>query len=138
MNILVIDGQGGGIGRQLVENIKKSFPNETVTAVGTNSFATQAMLKAGADRGVTGENAAIVCCRNADIIVGPIGIAIADSIWGEITPKIALAVGQSSASRIFLPMNLCDNYVAGVEKIAVSQLIEDCILKIGEIIKRIS
>ncbi len=136
MNILVIDGQGGGIGRQLVENIKKSFPNETVTAVGTNSFATQAMLKAGADRGVTGENAVIVGCRNADIIVGPIGIAIADSIWGEITPKIALAVGQSSASRIFLPMNLCDNYVAGVGKITVSQLIEDCILKIGEIIKR--
>lgn len=136
MNILVIDGQGGGIGRQLVENIKKSFPNESVTAVGTNSFATQAMLKAGADRGVTGENAVIVGCRNADIIVGPIGIAIADSIWGEITPKIALAVGQSSASRIFLPMNLCDNYVAGVGKITVSQLIEDCILKIGEIIKR--
>ncbi len=136
MNILVIDGQGGGIGRQLVENIKKSFPNETVTAVGTNALATQAMLKVGADRGVTGENAAIVGCRNADIIVGPIGIAIADSIWGEITPKIALAVGQSSASRIFLPMNLCDNYVAGVEKIAVSHLIEDCILKIGEIIKK--
>ena len=138
MNILIIDGQGGGIGRQLVENIKKSFPSEIVTAVGTNALATQAMLKAGADRSVTGENAVIVGCRNADIIVGPIGIAIADSMWGEITPKIALAVGQSKASRIFLPMNLCDNYVAGVEKIAVSQLIEDCILKIGEIIKRIS
>ena len=134
MNILVIDGQGGGVGRQLIENIKKEFPSLTVTAVGTNALATQAMLKAGADRAATGENAVLVGCRNADIIIGPVGIAIADSLWGEITPKMALAVGQSNAERIFLPMNLCSNYIAGVGKASTSSLIEDCIAKIGEII----
>lgn len=134
MNIVIIDGQGGGVGRQLVESIKKSFPEQVVTAVGTNALATQAMLKAGADRAATGENAVVVACRNADIIVGPIGIAIADSLWGEITPKMALAVGQSNAARIFLPMNLCGNYIAGVTRISTSAIIEDCIVKIGEIL----
>ena len=134
MNILIIDGQGGGVGRQLVEGIKKNFTDLVITAVGTNVLATQTMLKAGADHGATGENAVIVGCRNADIIIGPIGITIADSLFGEITPKMALAVGQSSASRILLPMNLCNNYIAGVGKINTSQIIEDCINKINEII----
>ena len=134
MNILIIDGQGGGIGRQLVENIKKAFPEQVITAVGTNALASQAMLKAGADHAATGENAVVVGCRTADIIVGPIGIAIADSLFGEITPKMALAVGQSSAFRIFLPMNLCCNYIAGVERVNTSVMIEDCVEKIRKII----
>ncbi|MGN0447298.1 MAG: DUF3842 family protein [Acutalibacteraceae bacterium] len=134
MNILIIDGQGGGVGRQLVENIKKAFPDQTITAVGTNVLATQAMLKAGADNAATGENAVIVGCRTADIIIGPIGIAIVDSLCGEITPKMALAVGQSSAVRIFLPMNLCKNYIAGVGKINTSVIIDDCIEKVREIL----
>ena len=87
MNILVIDGQGGGVGRQLVEGIKKALPDQTVTAAGTNALATQAMLRAGADHGATGENAVIVGCRRADIIVGPLGIVIADSLWGEVTDR---------------------------------------------------
>ena len=136
MNILIIDGQGGGIGRQLVENIKKEFPKQIITAVGTNALASQAMLKAGADHTATGENAVIVCCRTADIIIGPIGIAIADSLWGEITPKMALAVGQSDAVRILLPMNLCNNYIAGVDRINTSTIIDDCIVKIREILSQ--
>ena len=132
MNILVIDGQGGGVGRQLVEGIKKALPGQTVIAAGTNALATQAMLKAGADHGATGENAVIVGCRRADIIAGPIGIVIADSLWGEITPRMAVAVGQSQAARILLPMNLCDNYIAGVERITASALMEDCISRIRE------
>ena len=134
MNILIIDGQGGGVGRQLVENIKKAYPNQGITAVGTNALAAQAMLKAGADRTATGENAVIVGCRTADVIIGPIGIAVADSLWGEITPKMALAVGQSNATRILLPMNLCNNYIAGVEKVNTSAIIEDCIAKLGKIL----
>jgi len=134
MNILVIDGQGGGLGRQLIEQIKKNFSDIEITAVGTNTIATQCMLKAGADHAATGENAVIVGCRRADIIVGPIGIAIADSLWGEISPAMALAVSQSNAVRILLPMNLCQNYIAGIGKLSVSQLLEDCISKIGDII----
>ena len=134
MNIVVIDGQGGGVGRQLVENIKKAFPAQTVTAVGTNAVATQAMLKAGADRAATGENAVIVACRTADILVGPLGIAIADSLWGEITPQMAVAVGQSPATRILLPMNLCNNQIAGVDKCTTTQLLDDCMDKIKTIL----
>ena len=118
----------------MVENIKKSFPEQVITAVGTNALAAQAMLKAGADHAATGENAVIVGCRTADIIVGPIGIAISDSLFGEITPKMALAVGQSNAVRILLPMNLCNNYIAGVGRINTSMIIDDCIVKIQEIL----
>lgn len=134
MKILIIDGQGGGVGRQLVENIKKTFPAQEIIAVGTNALATQAMLKAGADHAATGENAVIVGCRTADLIIGPVGIAIADSLWGEITPKMALAVGQSNAVRILLPMNLCSNYIAGVGRINTSVILEDCMVKIREIL----
>ena len=133
MKILVIDGQGGGIGRQLVENIRKSLPDAEITAVGTNVLATQAMLKAGANHGASGENAVIVGCRNADVITGPVGIVIADSLFGEISPKMALAVSQSNAVRVLIPMNLCDNYIAGVNAVGTSALIDDCIQKIKSV-----
>ena len=116
MEILVIDGQGGGLGRQLVAAVKKAVPQAVVTAIGTNSAATSAMLKAGADRAATGENAVVVNCRRADIIVGPIGIAIADALMGEISPAMANAVASSNAYRVLIPMNLCSTYVAGVDK----------------------
>lgn len=138
MNILIIDGQGGGVGRQLIEKIKKNFPSDTITAVGTNAIAAQAMLKAGADRSATGENAVIVGCRKADIIIGPVGIAIADSLWGEITPKMAVAVAQSDAIRILLPMNLCDNYVVGTKNDTVSQMVEEVLEKIQQLKEKIS
>lgn len=127
MNVLVIDAQGGGIGKQLVSEIKKEIPEIYVTAVGTNSAATAGMLKAGADAAATGENAVIVGCRKANVIMGPIGIVIADSLYGEITPKIALAVGQSSAKRILIPINHCDNIVAGVEELNIRYLIKSAI-----------
>ena len=121
--IVVIDGQGGGLGRQLVAALAASCPNAELVAVGTNSLATSAMLKAGAARGATGENAVIVNSRSADIIVGPLGIVIADSLLGEITPAMAAAVGQSSARRVLVPVNQCGSYVAGVSEGPVSRLV---------------
>ena len=127
MQVLVIDAQGGGIGKQVVATIKKERPEVKITAVGANASATSAMMKAGADQGATGENAVIVNCRKADVIVGPIGIVIADALLGEITPKMALAVAQSNAKRILIPINHCDNMVVGVGDLNISKLIKDVI-----------
>lgn len=127
MNILVIDAQGGGIGKQVVAAIKQNMPEMEITAVGTNSAATTAMLKAGADHAATGENAVIVGCRRADVIVGPVGIVIADSLYGEITPAMALAVGQSNARRLLIPVNHCDNFIVGVSDLSLGKLIEGVI-----------
>ena len=127
MNVLIIDAQGGGIGRQLVAAVKKSLPDAVITAVGTNSAAASAMLRAGADHAATGENAVIVGCRKADVIIGPIGIVIADALYGEITPAMALAVAQSGAKRILIPVNHCDNIVVGVEDLSVGKLLQDVV-----------
>lgn len=127
MNILVIDAQGGGIGRQVVSAIRKTFPQQHIVAVGTNSAATSAMLKAGADDAATGENAVVVCCRTADVIIGPVGIVIADALLGEITPRMAVAVGQSRAKRILIPVNHCDNHIAGTGDISMAGLIESVV-----------
>ena len=116
VRVLVIDGQGGGLGRQLTAALAAGCPDIELTAVGTNSIAASAMLKAGAHRAATGENAVVVNCRRADIIVGPIGIAIADALMGEISPAMANAVASSNAYRVLIPMNLCSTYVAGVDK----------------------
>jgi prephenate dehydrogenase len=132
MNVLIIDAQGGGIGKQLVSAIKAACSDVIVTAVGANSAATAAMLKAGADSAATGENAVIVCCRKADVIIGPIGIVIADSMLGEITPAMTVAIGQSSAKRILIPVNHCDNIVVGVPDLSVGKLIQNVIEKIKE------
>ena len=117
MNILIVDAQGGGVGRQLVLAIRARFPDADITAVGTNAAATGAMMKAGASRAATGENAVVVCSRRADVIVGAIGIVIADAMLGEITPRMAAAVAQSGAKRVLLPVSHCDNIVAGVQGI---------------------
>ena len=127
MNILVIDAQGGGVGRQLVTAIKQNMPMASVTAVGTNSTAASVMLKAGADHAATGENAVVVGCRNADIIVGPIGIIIADAMYGEVTPKMAEAVAQSSAKRVLIPFNHCDNVIVGVSDFSMSKLVREAV-----------
>ncbi len=132
MNILVIDAQGGGIGKQLVAAIKENIPDAVVTAIGTNFAATSAMQKAGADNAATGENPVVVNARKADYIVGPIGIVIADALLGEITPAMAQAVAQSSAKRILIPMNHCDNIVVGVEKLNIGKMIHDVIGVIKE------
>lgn len=131
--VLIIDGQGGGIGKQLTQIIKENFPFIRIHAVGTNVLATQAMLKAGADDGATGENAVVVGCRTADIIIGPLGIVIADSLMGEITPKMATAIGQSKAIRILIPTNQCDNRIAGIDNYSLSFLLRNCIDQISQI-----
>ena len=125
MRILIIDGQGGGLGRQLVTAVKEKCPEAEVLAVGTNSTATGAMLRAGADQAATGENAVLVACRRADIIVGPIGIVIADSMLGEITPAMAAAVGKSPARRILLPVNQCDNLVVGAADLSMADKVRE-------------
>ena len=135
MELVVIDAQGGGLGRQLVTALKRAYPQQPVTAIGTNSMATSAMLRAGADRGATGENAVLAACRRADIIAGPLGIVIADSLLGEITPAMAVAVGQSSGRRILIPMNHCGNLVAGVADWNVSRLIQDAVAQIGALLE---
>ena len=129
-NVLVIDGQGGGLGRQLVAAIAAACPEAELTAVGTNSLAANAMLKAGAARAATGENAVVVNCRHADVIVGPIGIVIADALLGEITPAMAAAVCQSGAKRVLVPINHCENYVGGVPEQPVSQLVSAAAQKV--------
>lgn len=125
MKVLIIDGQGGGLGRQLVTAVKEKCPEAEVLAVGTNSTATGAMLRAGADQAATGENAVLVACRRADVIIGPIGIVIADSMLGEITPAMAAAVGQSQARRILIPVNQCDNLVVGTADLSMADKVRE-------------
>ena len=131
--VLVIDGQGGGLGRQLVSALAAACPEAELTAVGTNSLAANAMLKAGASRAATGENAVVVNCRHADVIVGPIGFVIADALLGEITPAMAAAVCQSGAKRVLVPINHCENYVVGVPDQPVSQLVAAAAQKVKEL-----
>ena len=134
VRVLVIDGQGGGLGRQLTAALAAGCPDIDLTAVGTNSIAASAMLKAGAHRAATGENAVVVNCRRADIIVGPIGIAIADALMGEISPAMANAVASSNAYRVLIPMNLCSTYVAGVDKKS-SAILDDAMAHIRSLLE---
>lgn len=135
MNILVMDAQGGGIGKQVVTAVRTRFPDVTITAVGTNAAATTAMLRAGADEGATGENAAVVCCRRADVIIGPVGIVIADAMLGEVTPRMAVAVGQSAAKRILIPVNHCANFIAGVADLSVGRLVDSVVVELEKTIR---
>ena len=134
MNIVVIDSQGGGIGRQVVSSIKTAFPEQSITAIGTNAQATAAMLKAGADQGATGENPVIVNSADADIIIGPIGIVIANSLLGEITPAMAAAIGSSKAYKILIPVNKCNHFIAGCQETNLSSYIS---IVCGEVERRL-
>lgn len=136
MNVLVIDGQGGGAGKLVVARIKTLFPQLKVMAVGTNSVAASSMLKAGADHSATGENSVVVCCGKADVIIGPLGIVVADSLFGEITPKMALAVAQAKAVRILLPFNTCDNIVAGITDYSIGKLVGMAMEELGKIVEK--
>ena len=135
MNILVMDAQGGGIGKQVVTAVRTRFPDVTITAVGTNAAATTAMLRAGAEERATGENAAVVCCRRADVIIGPVGIVIADAMLGEVTPRMAVAVGQSAAKRILIPVNHCANFIAGVADLSVGRLVDSVVAELEKTIR---
>lgn len=130
MQIVVIDGQGGKMGCMIIEEIRRSAIACDITAVGTNVLATSAMLKAGADRGATGENPVIVNCREADVIIGPIGVMAADSLLGEVTPAMAVAVGQSRAVKLLLPVNQCRNIVVGTQQMTLSQLAAETVVQL--------
>ena len=127
MKIVVIDGQSGRMGQLFIERAKSASLPCQIMAVGTNAIATSAMLKAGADNGATGENPVLVACRTADIIVGPIGILAADSLMGEISPAMAVAVGQSSARKLLLPVNQCNNIVVGVPNLSIGKLMDEAV-----------
>lgn len=135
--IVVLDAQGGGLGKQLISIMRKEMTDIHIIAVGTNSAATNAMLKSGADEGATGENAVRVVCKKADVIIGPVGMVIADSMLGEITPMMALSVAQSKAKRIIIPFNNCDNYISGVSDFSTSRLISDAIRQLKNDLKEI-
>lgn len=134
MKIVVMDGQGGRIGKGIIEKLKELDIRADIWAIGTNSIATATMVKAGADYGATGENPVVVNCRDANIIVGPIGIVIADSLFGEVTPSMAVAVGQSRAEKMLLPINKCNNRVIGLESINVSEIIDLAVKRIQSIL----
>ena len=133
LKILIIDGQGGGLGKLLVEELKKEKDLE-IMAVGTNSTAAAAMKKAGAKQAAAGENSVIVACRKADIIIGAVGIAIADSLLGEITPAMAAAVGQSNAVKILIPVNKCDILIAGCEPKPVAFFVRNAAERVRELL----
>ena len=135
MNILVIDGQGGQLGSQLIKAINANFSGMNITAVATNAVASAAMLKAGANQAATGENPVIVACRKANIIIGPVGIVIADALLGEVTAPMAAAVGRADATRILIPVNRCENLVAGVKDLSTAALIDDVMEKLGHLLR---
>lgn len=124
--IVIIDGQGGGFGRALIEKLCQRRPTDCcIVAVGTNAMATAAMLKAGADMGATGENPVLANSATADVIAGPMGIVLANSMLGEVTPAMAAAVASSPARRVLIPVTKCSTFVAGVVEKPLTQYIED-------------
>lgn len=135
MKILVIDGQGGGVGRSIVSALKAALPDQPVLALGTNVQATAAMLKAGADQGATGEGAIRYQCKSADVILGVTGILHANAMLGEITPGIAAAVSLSEARKVLIPLDRCGLIIAGVEKQPLDSLIRKAVEIVAEMAK---
>lgn len=135
MRIVVIDGQGGGIGKSLVEQLKKKLPQEEILAIGVHSIATSNMLKAGADFGVTGENAILYQCKKADVITGPIGIIVENGLMGEITKEMANAITSSEAEKVLIPIARCSIKVAGVQEMSVGKYVEQAVEMIQQIIE---
>lgn len=124
MKVLVLDGQGGRIGKLLVEQLMSTglFTGNAhiLIAIGTNTIATAAMLKAGAPQGATGENPAAVNCADADVILGPVGIIAANSLLGEVTPRMAYAVATSRARKILIPTGRCSLSIAGTAELPLT------------------
>ena len=122
MRIVIIDGQGGRVGRTIVEKLKARIPDQELIAIGTNSIATANMLKGGAEQGATGENPIVLAAETADLIIGVIGIAIPHSLLGEVTPRMAEAIGKSRAKKLLIPSTRCNNTVVGVTASGLSEL----------------
>jgi len=135
MKVLVIDGQGGGVGKALVSQLRKTLPEQEVLALGTNALATAAMLKAGATAGATGEHAIIWQCRDAGLILGAAGILIAGAMMGEVSPGISLAIAQSPAVKVLIPSERCGVLIAGTVKLTLDEAVADCLQKAAEIIR---
>lgn len=133
MKVVIIDGQGGRLGQLIAEAIVKEKIDCELLAIGTNSIATSAMLKGGAAQGATGENPVIVACRDADVIIGPIGILAADSLYGEITPAMAVAIGQSRALKLLLPVSHCSNQVVGVRDLTMNEMVREAVARLKKI-----
>ena len=129
---VIIDGQGGRMGAALFKRLREAYPEAELIAVGTNSIATAAMLKAGADCGATGENPVVRNVRDADVVLGPIGIVVADAILGEVTEKMAAAVGSCRAQKILLPFNSCSVTIAGSPNLSLSALVEEAVKEAGK------
>lgn len=128
LKIAIIDGQGGGIGKSLIEKIRKTTSDRfELIALGTNSLATSGMMKSGADIGATGENPIVINCDKVDVIMGPMAIVIPNSIMGEITPKIAYAVGNSAALKILIPLNKCNVEIPGTRSKNINELLADAV-----------
>ena len=135
MRVLIIDGQGGKIGASLIAALRDCNAQCEIVAVGTNTMASAAMMKAGADKSATGENPIVVMSARADIIAGPMGIIAANSLLGEITPRAALAVSESEAKKILIPMNKCHIAVAGIKELTISEYIECAVRMICELLE---
>lgn len=125
--IVVIDGQGGGIGRSIIEALKKNFQDILIIGVGTNAVATNNLKKGGADIIATGENAVVYNAQNADIIIGPLGISFANSMYGEISPIMAQAINESRAHKYLIPISKCHATVVGIVSKTIPEYIEDLI-----------
>lgn len=137
MRIIVIDGQGGGIGRSLVEQLKKQIsPQHEVLGIGINAIATSAMVKAGADGGATGENAVCYNCVHCDVIVGPIGLVLIGSMLGEVSAAIAGAVAASEAEKVLIPVSKCHAHIAGVKDQPIGRFIDDALCEVQRILQK--
>lgn len=136
MKVVIIDGQGGRLGQMVAEAIIRKRPETDLLVIGTNSIATAAMLKSGAGKGATGENPVIVACRDADVIIGPIGIVSADSLLGEITPAMATAIGQSRAVKLLLPVSHCTNLVIGVKPLSMKEMAEETVAALQKLTEK--
>jgi hypothetical protein len=134
-SIAVIDGQGGGIGSAIIKRLREVLGEEVdVIALGTNAMATGALLKAGANRGASGENAIIQTVKKVDIVVGTMAIVLANSMMGELTPKMAEAIASSSAIKLFLPLKIAELEIIGAPKEPLPHLVEQLIKRMQEII----
>lgn len=125
--VVVVDGHGGGMGKALVGRIKERLPQVHVRALGTNSAATEAMLKGGADDGATGENAVIFNVARADFVAGSVAILMANGLMGEISPRMAQAVGDSPAIKVLIPANRCGIRIATGEEQPLRRYLDHCV-----------
>ena len=133
MKIMVMDGQGGGVGRSLIEELRSKYPDAELIAVGTNATATSNMMKGGTNEGATGENAVVYNSARVDAILGPIGIVIANAMLGEITPRMAEAVAASDVPILLIPMSRCNAQVMGVENRKLADHIREAVERLGEL-----